>query len=335
MHAARESDRGRRGDFHARLQICAAVCRHGASPIGLVLRPGWPRDRPAAAAALRRRPGAIEGTVRLTSPVHAPVPSGVYPVAARHGARSPTASEIANVVVFIKDAPARERRADDARDDHAEGRSVRAARRGDHAGSTVEFPNFDPYFHNVFSLSRAASFDLGRYPRGDSRVAQVHERRAGQGLLPHPLAHDARASWCSTTTTSASRTPTARSRSTTCRPAPTRSARGTSGSARAFARCASKPAAGARRVRAARQRSMIRKTPPRLVVRTTIDDVRGRRVRPDSGARRARPQPARIRARHGRPAELAAGQRMLSALEQRRSRASCTRRWRRSPRTRR
>jgi hypothetical protein len=37
-------------------------------------------------------------------------------------------------------------------------------------GSSVEFPNFDPYFHNVFSLSRAASFDLGRFPRGDSRV---------------------------------------------------------------------------------------------------------------------------------------------------------------------
>ena len=32
-------------------------------------------------------------------------------------------------------------------------------------GSTVEFPNDDPFFHNVFSLSRAASFDLGRYER--------------------------------------------------------------------------------------------------------------------------------------------------------------------------
>jgi plastocyanin len=37
-------------------------------------------------------------------------------------------------------------------------------------GSTVEFPNADPYFHNVFSLSRGATFDLGRYPRGESRV---------------------------------------------------------------------------------------------------------------------------------------------------------------------
>lgn len=36
-------------------------------------------------------------------------------------------------------------------------------------GTTVEFPNGDPIFHNVFSLSKAASFDLGRYPRGSSR----------------------------------------------------------------------------------------------------------------------------------------------------------------------
>jgi hypothetical protein len=36
-------------------------------------------------------------------------------------------------------------------------------------GTTVEFPNGDPIFHNVFSLSKTASFDLGRYPRGSSR----------------------------------------------------------------------------------------------------------------------------------------------------------------------
>src|SRR5581483_6879601 len=37
-------------------------------------------------------------------------------------------------------------------------------------GSTVAFPNEDPFYHNVFSLSSAASFDLGRYPRGDART---------------------------------------------------------------------------------------------------------------------------------------------------------------------
>jgi plastocyanin len=36
-------------------------------------------------------------------------------------------------------------------------------------GTTVEFPNDDDLFHNVFSLSRAKVFDLGRYPRGTSK----------------------------------------------------------------------------------------------------------------------------------------------------------------------
>jgi plastocyanin len=36
-------------------------------------------------------------------------------------------------------------------------------------GSTVEFPNLDPIFHNIFSLSRSQSFDLGYYAEGKSR----------------------------------------------------------------------------------------------------------------------------------------------------------------------
>ena len=36
-------------------------------------------------------------------------------------------------------------------------------------GSTVQFPNFDPIFHNVFSLSAAQSFDLGFYARTQTR----------------------------------------------------------------------------------------------------------------------------------------------------------------------
>ena len=38
------------------------------------------------------------------------------------------------------------------------------------AGSAVSFPNFDPIFHNVFSLSKVKSFDLGNYPNGQSRL---------------------------------------------------------------------------------------------------------------------------------------------------------------------
>lgn len=36
-------------------------------------------------------------------------------------------------------------------------------------GTKVEFPNRDNLFHNVFSYSQAKEFDLGRYPKDDSR----------------------------------------------------------------------------------------------------------------------------------------------------------------------
>ncbi len=36
-------------------------------------------------------------------------------------------------------------------------------------GSVVDFPNSDSTYHNVFSLSRAKRFDLGRYARGKSK----------------------------------------------------------------------------------------------------------------------------------------------------------------------
>jgi plastocyanin len=37
------------------------------------------------------------------------------------------------------------------------------------AGTTVDFPNNDKTFHNVFSNSEAKKFDLGLYPSGKSR----------------------------------------------------------------------------------------------------------------------------------------------------------------------
>lgn len=36
-------------------------------------------------------------------------------------------------------------------------------------GDSVKFTNNDPFFHNVFSLSDAEMFDLGSYPKGESR----------------------------------------------------------------------------------------------------------------------------------------------------------------------
>jgi plastocyanin len=38
------------------------------------------------------------------------------------------------------------------------------------AGTTVDFPNNDRTYHNVFSLSKTRSFDLGRYAAGRSKA---------------------------------------------------------------------------------------------------------------------------------------------------------------------
>lgn len=67
-------------------------------------------------------------------------------------------------------------------------------------GTTVEFPNRDNLFHNVFSYSRPKEFDLGRYPRDDSRsvlfdrpglvrvYCDIHaEMYATIVVLPHPF----------------------------------------------------------------------------------------------------------------------------------------------------
>ena len=36
-------------------------------------------------------------------------------------------------------------------------------------GDAVSFPNLDPFFHNVFSLSPAKTFDLGSYGKGETK----------------------------------------------------------------------------------------------------------------------------------------------------------------------
>jgi plastocyanin len=49
------------------------------------------------------------------------------------------------------------------------------------AGSAIEFPNKDPFFHNVFSLYDGKRFDLGLYEAGTTR--SVHFNRVGVSFL--------------------------------------------------------------------------------------------------------------------------------------------------------
>ena len=48
-------------------------------------------------------------------------------------------------------------------------------------GSSVDFPNQDPWFHNVFSLFNGKKFDLGLYEAGTSRT--VHFDREGVSYI--------------------------------------------------------------------------------------------------------------------------------------------------------
>ncbi len=55
-------------------------------------------------------------------------------------------------------------------------------------GTTVEFPNSDDLYHNLFSLSKAKKFDLGRYGQGVSKTVtfdQVGEVQVFCDIHPH------------------------------------------------------------------------------------------------------------------------------------------------------
>lgn len=122
-----------------------------------------------AATGAAQSSGTVTGTVTLTAANRAPLGTAAY---GRRGVAPKPASvgpETRKVIVYLADAkpatpPAAMR--------------VKVVQRGEQflppvtavtVGSVVEFPNEDPFFHNVFSLSRARSFDLGRYPSGESR----------------------------------------------------------------------------------------------------------------------------------------------------------------------
>jgi plastocyanin len=126
-----------------------------------------------------REPGRLQGSVTLGPKLTAHrMNFSLYPDPARAGAprvvpdASPARGEIENTVVYLVSAPP------DASPPRPQAGPFRIEQLGlsfkPHVlvvvkGATVEFPNRDALFHNVFSLSNAAAFDLGRYPRDASK----------------------------------------------------------------------------------------------------------------------------------------------------------------------
>jgi plastocyanin len=116
--------------------------------------------------------GVVEGTVTL----HLPAPrrsASRYP----GGSARPHPVQPVPAVVFIKGpvagSPTRTGNATAtlAQKDTAFAPAAMLVQ----VGTTVRFPNEDAFFHNVFSYSGAARFDLGRYPRGEAKDVQFDE----------------------------------------------------------------------------------------------------------------------------------------------------------------
>lgn len=142
-----------------------------AALLATVVVAGWvssPRAGRAAAAPATAETGTIEGRVHLVTPSSRRLASaGAYPGRVVELAANHNLSELGNVVVSVKfrataSAPMRAeiRQVDEEFVPHLVAVTT---------GSTVDFPNDDLVFHNVFSLSRAETFDLGRYPQGHSK----------------------------------------------------------------------------------------------------------------------------------------------------------------------
>jgi plastocyanin len=121
--------------------------------------------------------GRIQGRVSITVPVSKAPPSAAYGTRRVEARPADAEAEVTNVVVFLQDAPrpatVPATRARIVQQHETFVPRVVAITRG----STVDFPNADPFFHDVFSLSRNGTFDLGSYPRGQTRSHQF--RRPG------------------------------------------------------------------------------------------------------------------------------------------------------------
>ncbi len=141
----------------------------------MVLRPvalGLALVACGAATAAAQSPAAVGAIVGRVD-VRRPSPSAAArPAIAELGASAPREiPDRRRSVVYLETAP------QPAFDVPAPGRAVLDQRQETFVpyvlavtvGSTVDFPNSDRTYHNVFSLSKPRRFDLGRYPRGASR----------------------------------------------------------------------------------------------------------------------------------------------------------------------
>jgi hypothetical protein len=114
--------------------------------------------------------GTIEGTVLAKPTARQKVPPRYYlgPYRSGRGPRTVEEGGPGDVVVFVEGVkgtfPAPALRPQLVQKDERFNPHVLAVQ----SGATVEFPNEDDFYHNVFSVVSGDRFDLGRYAKGKS-----------------------------------------------------------------------------------------------------------------------------------------------------------------------
>jgi plastocyanin len=123
---------------------------------------------PIVRSAAQEPLAVVRGRVEIGIPITARRPTSAYPTRTVPSPKLAPESERRHVVVYLRDArpqPVMAMRVAIRQVNESFTPRVVAVT----VGSEVEFPNDDPIYHNVFSLSRAKNFNLGRYPKGDTR----------------------------------------------------------------------------------------------------------------------------------------------------------------------
>jgi plastocyanin len=125
-------------------------------------------EGPVPSAVEGQEASSVTGRVAIGIPIATRRPTSAYATRSVAAPGLASESERRHVVVYLRSA--RPQRVEpmrvsiNQRNETFTPRVVAVT-----VGSEVDFPNDDAIYHNVFSLSRARTFNLGRYPRGDTR----------------------------------------------------------------------------------------------------------------------------------------------------------------------
>ncbi|MEO8334194.1 MAG: carboxypeptidase regulatory-like domain-containing protein [bacterium] len=155
-------------------------------PVLIVAMPPTMTARGVPMRAAPAATGRIEGQILLSTTLTSRRPRFRIYSDPGPGSRPPgrDADEMGNVVLYVQRAPVPDgstlARATMLQRDEQFVPHILPIQRG----ATVDFPNNDDVFHNVFSLSSAKTFDLGRFPKGSSK-SDVFEKAGTVQVFCH------------------------------------------------------------------------------------------------------------------------------------------------------